>query len=303
MRIWITLSPLVALAVLTAVASCVEDVEDTSGSPEERVRVAGDLATVSVCDALESGVSGVILALGPEAFPGGAGVTGARVGVTRTSCGGEPFTAYSGSYVADWGTQGGGEPKEEPAPEDILCVPLSPGCYDVVVQPMTKDGTPSDRCPAVGASGVVVLDGFPAELVLVGQCNRPASIGALDLLSLLDGPTKEPYQGDVVGIDFAVKRVSCNGEVPAPYMQVYSEVVSSLVFLDPFDDGGELRRFADVFVPLESGCYDVTAQPKARGGQASADCAAVTERSLVVLDGAPTDALFVHPCGTEKNAP
>ncbi|MFU8803878.1 MAG: hypothetical protein ACNA8W_08735 [Bradymonadaceae bacterium] len=64
---------------------------------------------------------------------------------------------------------------------------LPAGCYDVKVQPMTKNHEKSGDCSAAKAFGVEVLDGLTTEILLVSQC-KGAERGGLDVIAALNHP-------------------------------------------------------------------------------------------------------------------
>jgi hypothetical protein len=225
-----------------------------------------------------------------------ADVGAARITAIRTSCSGERFEPFSTSVLAFW------SPREIAADGTIdeptinAFVPLDTGCYDLVVQPITGEGAPSEQCSIAGVWDIVVFEGLPTEVILVSQCKAAEKLGALDLVSILDGP-RANYRGDVLGVNFSVERVSCNGESAPTFKKVYSGILSTLGIEDP--TGEEPRRFVDMFLPLPGGCYDVVAQPTSERGQASSDCAAARAESVVLLDGKPTEAILRHPCDSD----
>ncbi len=65
---------------------------------------------------------------------------------------------------------------------------LPVGCYDVVVQPITEDGEPSEDCLQATDNNVEVLDGETTEILLISQCLGDPSIGGLDVIAVLNHP-------------------------------------------------------------------------------------------------------------------
>lgn len=65
---------------------------------------------------------------------------------------------------------------------------LPPGCYDVVAQPITDDGSESEDCASASSSGVEVVDGETTEIVLISQCVGDPSTGGLDIVAALNHP-------------------------------------------------------------------------------------------------------------------
>jgi hypothetical protein len=62
---------------------------------------------------------------------------------------------------------------------------LTPGCYDVELEPLDADGEPSEDCPPTTASGVEVVAGETTEIVMVSQCGEEQH-GAMDVLGVLN---------------------------------------------------------------------------------------------------------------------
>ncbi len=106
-----------------------------------------------------------------------------------------------------------------------------------------------------------------------------------------------PEGTDVTGFQIIVNRVSCNGElVPQePPIIVESQLVDLDISMKVTADGSS-HPFADTFVPLPAGCYDVISQPIQADGSASETCAIAGADGVVVLDGLPTEITLVSQC-------
>jgi hypothetical protein len=240
------------------------------------------------------GHAGAHVSIGTWKFPG-TDVHGAKIVADRVSCGGESYEAFSTSVFVTWSPWEVADGTIDDPTLDAF-VSLEPGCYDLLVVPVKIGGAPSEQCSIAGVSNIAVFGGVPTQVIMVSQCKAAEKLGALDLVSILDGP-RTNYQGDVLGVNFSVERVSCNGESAPTFKKVYSGILSTLGIEDP--TGEEPRRFVDMFLPLPGGCYDVVAQPTSERGQASSDCAAARAESVVLLDGKPTEAILRHPCDSD----
>lgn len=61
-------------------------------------------------------------------------------------------------------------------------------------------------------------------------------------------------------------------------------------------DASSAHLFADAFMWLDAGCYDVTAQPLDIDGNASADCAAAGRQNVSVSAGGTTEITLISQC-------
>ncbi len=70
----------------------------------------------------------------------------------------------------------------------------------------------------------------------------------------------------------------------------------------PFDEDSQ-HIFADNFVVLPAGCYDVKITPLKANGDASSDCASASAEDVMVVDQLTTEILMVSQCkGPERGA-
>lgn len=81
---------------------------------------------------------------------------------------------------------------------------LSPGCYDVDVQPITEDGVDSDDCAPAGQDGVEVIDGETTEILLISQCVGDPSVGGLDVIAALNHPPA------ITGLNYDPSKFICS---------------------------------------------------------------------------------------------
>jgi hypothetical protein len=159
-------------------------------------------------------------------------------------------------------------------------------------------------------SNPVMLTALIAGLTgSMGACDAPDPEPGEDiqetgmaLTSDVDGGT------DVAGVRYTITRASCAGEAFVP-MTVVVEVDLEDLDLgavpgldgDPVAPGGS-HHFADAFVTLPAGCYDVEALPLAQGGTPSVDCTAASADGVEVQDGQTTEILLVSQCGEPGSA-
>ena len=139
---------------------------------------------------------------------------------------------------------------------------LTPGCYDVELEPLNADGEPSEDCPITTATGVEVVAGETTEIVMVSQCGEEQH-GAMDVLGVLNfapaitlleyDPSKilgceavticaTATDEDGDGIEFEWEQTS------GPTPEVGPEVVSF-----DFDDGTATECIE--MTPLNTGAY------------------------------------------------
>jgi hypothetical protein len=111
---------------------------------------------------------------------------------------------------------------------------------------------------------------------------------------------------DVGGMRFTINRVSCNGEQVPSFNISFDNDLEDLRLPGmipgfenkPFDKkSGHL--FADKFVALAEGCYDVTVQPLTKDGKVSSDCSPATQKKVKINDGKTTEILLVTQCKNE----
>jgi Putative metal-binding motif len=105
-----------------------------------------------------------------------------------------------------------------------------------------------------------------------------------------------PNDTDVVGFKILVTRVACNGEAFTAYTETFTSMLSELNISSKVTADGSAHMFADTFIPLEAGCYDIVSQPIQGDGSPSADCAIAGANNVVVFDGLPTEIVLVSQC-------
>jgi hypothetical protein len=110
-------------------------------------------------------------------------------------------------------------------------------------------------------------------------------------------------QSDVASIRFFFKRVSCSGESIEPFTLTTDKALEDILLpggIPEFEDsplhGGSAHAFADLFVDLAPGCYQVSTHPLAAEGTASQSCAPALSASVRILDGQTTEILLIHQC-------
>ncbi len=119
---------------------------------------------------------------------------------------------------------------------------------------------------------------------------------------------------DVESMHYTVTRVECSSKVgyDGDYGVVYDDQVSLKdltlpggipSFIDqPFDENSA-HQFADKFLLLDAGCYDVHVQPMRSEYEVSESCVPVEKQGIKVEDGETTEVLLVSQCaGKEKGA-
>jgi hypothetical protein len=119
---------------------------------------------------------------------------------------------------------------------------------------------------------------------------------------------------DVVGFHYLIERVSCSpGDAIEPYafealVDLQDQLApGGVTLLDVFDDASG-HIFADIFVTLDPGCYDVTATPvsemdmDAGTWTPSDDCAEATEDGVEVVAETTTEVpVLVSQCEGDPN--
>ena len=124
-------------------------------------------------------------------------VTGMRFFIDRMSCAGESFEPYSTQIdkrVEDILLPGGIPPLED-QPFDSgsthafadLFLDLPAGCFRVATQPLTSNGSSSQKCAPASASRVRIMDGLTTEVLLINQCQSDGR-GLIDIISALNHP-------------------------------------------------------------------------------------------------------------------
>ena len=105
-----------------------------------------------------------------------------------------------------------------------------------------------------------------------------------------------PEETDVAGFQIVVTRVSCNGEAITPFTQTLDTTLLDLDITVKGTADGSLHPFADTFIPLEEGCYDILSMPVQADGSPSEDCAIAGQDGVVILDGTTTEIVLVSQC-------
>ena len=112
---------------------------------------------------------------------------------------------------------------------------------------------------------------------------------------------------DVVGFHFTIDRVACDAADTFHPMRIEADVdLLDLVLPGDFElldhqaDEESRALAADLFVPLQPGCYRVDAYPAsdfvASGWVPSDDCAPSTADDVAVLDGLSEEVVLISQC-------
>jgi hypothetical protein len=115
---------------------------------------------------------------------------------------------------------------------------------------------------------------------------------------------------DVASIRFKITRRKCGTEPIEPFSVTINKPLEEIKIPwgipgleDAPLDSGSAHTFADLFLTLDAGCYDVTTQPLTAAGKISADCAPAYSRGVRVNDGQTTEILLINQCwGPERGA-
>lgn len=113
---------------------------------------------------------------------------------------------------------------------------------------------------------------------------------------------------DIAAVRYTFTRTSCAGEsIP---------VVDPYIVTKPFEDvlltsgvpvpgnpvaGDGQHLFADAFVTLPAGCYDVVAQPVKADGTNSADCSDAKDPHVQIVAGQTTEGILISQCKGDPN--
>jgi hypothetical protein len=108
---------------------------------------------------------------------------------------------------------------------------------------------------------------------------------------------------DVEAIKFEVTPVDCHTGAKIGDVIVGTRPLSELripggipnLENNPLDKGSE-HLFADLFVTVAAGCYDVRTTPVTPGGWASKVCAAAWKKGVRVFEGKTTEILLINQC-------
>jgi hypothetical protein len=186
---------------------------------------------------------------------GAADVASVDLTVRRVSCSGEsiePFVVVHRVPVA----------KEGDTLYDVF-IELDPGCYDIVAQPLTTEGIPSNECIATVIDNVVILKNSTTETGISFQClGKP--IGAIDAYAKL--------AADVVGAQFTLERVPCGNETVEPQSFIETAWASN-------------DQYANAFFLATPGCFDMRIDPLEADGTHSDVCQPTTFVGVIVVDG------------------
>jgi hypothetical protein len=196
-------------------------------------------------------------------------------------------------------------PGELATPDSIACLHLTQWVLKAVL-----------RCCA-----------FPGYLNMYDEClreRRLAKPGVLGLFSLLTtlvgcGPTQEAEsrlgrsglainlrfsaQSDVAAVRFALERKSCSGEGITPFSLSLDKPLEEIRlpggipgFEDQPLDKDSAHVFADMFIDLTPGCYDVSTQPLRGDATASQQCASASARGVHINDRQTTEVFLINQC-------
>ncbi|WNG45775.1 hypothetical protein F0U60_17900 [Archangium minus] len=115
---------------------------------------------------------------------------------------------------------------------------------------------------------------------------------------------------DVAAIRFKIDRRQCSDEPFTPFSLTIDKPLEEIRLPGgipglenmPFDSWSA-HAFADLFVTLDAGCYDVTTQPLDAAGEASEDCSPASSSGIWVNDGQTTEVLLINQCwGPDRGA-
>ncbi|QRK04688.1 hypothetical protein JQX13_31165 [Archangium violaceum] len=108
---------------------------------------------------------------------------------------------------------------------------------------------------------------------------------------------------DVAAIRFKIDRRQCTDEPFTPFSSTIDKPLEEIRLRGgmpglenvPFDADSS-HAFADLFVTLDAGCYDVTTQPLDAEGEASEDCSPASSSGIWVNDGQTREVLLINQC-------
>lgn len=115
---------------------------------------------------------------------------------------------------------------------------------------------------------------------------------------------------DVAQIRYDITRVSCAGETITPFTSSVTKNLDDILlpagipqYTQPVFDEGSQHLFADNFVILDVGCYDIVTTPVDAAGYDSKQCFAAKSQGVQVKDRETTEVLLVNQClGEGKGA-
>ena len=153
----------------------------------------------------------------------------------------------------------------------------------------------------VTIAGGMVVGGIGAGCTGAEQSAWTGGNTGIALDMDIRGPT------DVADMHFALQPVDCASGAALAIEPV--EAVRDLEDillpggLPPFEDApldsGSEHVFADAFLSLAPGCYDVTTTPLRMDGSPSASCAPAVLRRVEVITGATTEVLLINQCSSQ----
>ncbi|WP_428266854.1 hypothetical protein [Haliangium sp.] len=109
---------------------------------------------------------------------------------------------------------------------------------------------------------------------------------------------------DVAGMRFELRPVSCDDGAPIPdaaLLVIEKDLEDILLpggipeFEGTFDPNSD-HVFADAFLVVEAGCYDVTTTPLNADGEPSVDCNPAVARAVQVVEDNTTEVLLINQC-------
>lgn len=108
---------------------------------------------------------------------------------------------------------------------------------------------------------------------------------------------------DVTGMRFTLDRTSCAGEAVDPFHLSVDKRLEDIRLpggLPGFEDApldhDSSHTFADLFIELAAGCYQISTQPLTAGGGVSVDCAPASTSGVRVVNGRTTELLLINQC-------
>lgn len=109
--------------------------------------------------------------------------------------------------------------------------------------------------------------------------------------------------GDVESTRFEITPVDCGTGITAGSSTVVVRSLESGTIPggigtlgdNPLDKDSS-HHFADLFITLEAGCYDVSATPLTAASEPSTVCAAANKKSVVILPGKTTEVFLLNQC-------
>jgi hypothetical protein len=115
---------------------------------------------------------------------------------------------------------------------------------------------------------------------------------------------------DVAAIRFKIDRRKCATEPFEPFSVTIDKPLEEIripwgipELEDAPLDSGSSHAFADLFLTLDAGCYDVSTQPLNAAGGNSADCSPASASGVWVKDGLTTEVLLINQCwGPDRGA-